>query len=95
MLVQLLMAAEILYKPFHDEGSIRLAVQHGDGAHSLIVIMPVQLHLDLRPALLADGYHGASLRPARRSLIDEGKNNNPLDLGEIAAVNPQILTRGN
>lgn len=60
-LIQLLVSAEILHKPFHAEATIRLAVKHGNGAHSLIVVMLVQLHLDLRPALLADGYNGAGL----------------------------------
>lgn len=60
-LVQLLVPAEILYKPFHAEASIWLAAEHGDGAHPLIVVMLVQLHLDIRPALLADGYNSAGL----------------------------------
>lgn len=94
-LVQLLVTAEILHKPFHAEATIRLAVKHSNGAHSLIVVVLVQLDLDLRSALLAYGYNGVSLRPVCDALIDEGKDNNPLDLGEIAAVNPQILARGN
>lgn len=90
-LVQLLVPAEILYKPFHAEASIWLAPKHDDGAHPLIVVMLVQLHLNLRPALLADGYNGASLRPVRNTFIDKSKDDDPADLGQVMAVNPQIL----
>lgn len=95
MLIQFLVPAEIFYESLHAECIIILITNHGDGTHTLIVVMLIQPDLDLRSALLLDGYNSVSLRPVRDSLIDESKDNNSADFGKIMAINPQILARGN
>ncbi|MNI83430.1 hypothetical protein D3C73_1402310 [compost metagenome] len=86
------MAAEILHEPLDTECFITDVLYKRNRTHPFAVVMLIQIHDNIRPIALMNRNHTIRFRPMGNSLIDKSKDQNPFDLGNPAAVDPQILT---
>ena len=85
------MALEEAHNLLHTEGLVIAVFQHCDGAHGQVGAVFVHAHNNLLTAGALHRDHALGLGPVRRPLINKGVDQNPPDLGDHSAVDPQVL----